>query len=227
MKLHRHIRSSRRKPYDSHKKLPLLAEVCALGIFLGGAGFANAAIGDEDASSLLTVFDTGDPALSLSTGLDSLPANAPALALASYPRAGWQATLSTFAHGVRGTVTIVDADTFRVDNFFYDGGGIDVHFILAASNNNSVFSTARLVADSLPVPGFRGTPYNGGSVTIDLPAGNTLDGYNAISLWCIPASANFGSGTFAVPEPASAGLLALGGITLIGLARRRPRQVPV
>ena len=142
---------------------------------------------------------------------------------AIYPRAGWQATLSTFAHGVRGTATIVDADTFRVDNFFFDGGGIDVHFILAASNDNSLFRTARLVADSLPSPGFRGTPFNGGSVTIDLPVGNTFDGYNAISLWCIPAQANFGSGTFisSVPEPSSAGLLAFGAILWFGYSRRR------
>lgn len=61
-------------------------------------------------------------------------------------------------------------------------------------------------------------------MTIELPAGNTLDGYNAISLWCLPAQANFGSGTFAVPEPVSAGLLPLCAITLVGLSLRRPRR---
>ena len=180
-----------------------------------------------------------EPLIPLSLGYDATNTNsslltataAPApeqlaLAVAPYARAGWQATLSTLAHSVRGTVTIVDADTFRVDNFFYDGGGIDVHFILAASNNYTVFSTARLIADSLPSPGFRGQPHNGDSVTIDLPAGQTLDGYNAVSLWCIPAQANFGSGTFVntVPEPTGTALLAFGACMLARSFRRRARH---
>ncbi len=180
----------------------------------------------NDASPLLAGFTTDEMPFSLSTGLDAVAANAPAISLASYPRAGWQATLSTNAHNVHGTVTIVDADTFRVDNFFYDGGGIDVHFILAASNDNNTFRTARLVADSLPSPGFLRQVHNGDSVTIDLPAGQTLDGYNAVSLWCIPAQANFGSGTFVntVPEPGTVGLLALGATALGGFVRRRPTR---
>lgn len=36
----------------------------------------------------------------------------------AYPRTGWSATLSTLAHQVSGTATIVDEDTFRLDNFF-------------------------------------------------------------------------------------------------------------
>jgi hypothetical protein len=108
--------------------------------------------------------------------------------------------------------------TFRVDSFFYDGGGINVHFILAASDNNPVFRTTRLVTE----PNLLGTAHHGDSITIDLPAGTTFDGYGAISLWCIPASANFGSGTFTspVPEPASGALLALG-LTTLGFLRRR------
>lgn len=140
-------------------------------------------------------------------------------ALLPYARAGWQAQLSTRAHNVSGLVTIVDADTFRVDNFFYDGGGINVHFILAASDNNSVFRTTRLVTE----PNLLGTAHNGDSITIDLPVGTTFEGYGAISLWCIPAAANFGSGTFAspVPEPTSAFMLALGFTSLVFLRRRR------
>ena len=224
MKLHHHIRSSRRKPFTSLPRLTALTSLLALAIVSGSAVFANAAMIDDNAPSLLTAFNTGDTPFSLGTGLDDVAANAPAISLASYPRAGWQATLSTRAHGVRGTVTIVDADTFRVDNFFYDGGGINVHFILAAADDNNVFRTTRLVTD----PNLLGTAHSGDSVTIDLPAGTTFDGYNAISLWCIPAQANFGSGTFVdtVPEPGTAGLLALGTTALGGFARRRPTQVP-
>jgi len=112
-----------------------------------------------------------------------------------YARAGWTATLSTRAHGVQGTVTIVDANTFRVDNFYYDGGGVNVHFIVAA--DEASFASERIVT----ARNFLGSPFTGGSVVVDLPAGTTLDGQNAVSLWCIPFSANFGSGTFTNPNP--------------------------
>ncbi len=178
------------------------------------------ATAEETAPSLLTAFETEDTAFSLSATAP-LAVDAPAMSLANYPRAGWQATLSTRAHGVRGTVTIVDADTFRVDDFFYDGGGINVHFILAAADDNNAFRTARLVTD----PNLLGTAHNGDSITIDLPAGTTFDGYNAISLWCIPAQANFGSGTFAnpAPEPTSTMMVAIGAATLGFFTRRRPK----
>jgi Electron transfer DM13 len=156
------------------------------------------------------------------TATATLTASDFANATSPYARAGWQAQLSTFAHNVSGTVTIVDADTFRVDNFFYDGGGINVHFILAASNNNTLFRTARLVTE----PNLLGTAHNGDSITIDLPVGTTFDGYGAISLWCIPASANFGSGSFASPVPESNGaaMLALGLLSFAMLRRRRTQS---
>ena len=191
----------------------------ALGLLLAATASAQALMPDEDFPSLLEAFESGTSPFALDSTLPAPAANAPVIALAAYPRAGWKATLSTRAHNTRGTITIVDADTFRVDNFFYDGGGINVHFILAATDDYATFRDTRLVTDL----NLFGTPHNGDSLTIDLPAGTTFDGYNAISLWCVPASANFGSGTFAAtptPEPASVSMLALGALTL-GLARRR------
>jgi hypothetical protein len=179
---------------------------------------------DDAPLSLLTAFEAGDANFFLNSAPPSPLPDELALSLAPYPRAGWQATLSTRAHGVRGTVTIVDADTFRVDDFFYDGGGIAVYFILAAADDNNLFRTERLVTER----NFLGMPQNGGSVTVDLPAGTTFDGYNAISLWCLPAQANFGSGTFQqVPEPAGGALLALGALSLGSLARLRPARTPI
>jgi hypothetical protein len=96
---------------------------------------------------------------------------------------------------VQGTVTIVDADTFRVDNFYYDGGGIRVYFYLGASDTQSSF-----VAGLRTGPNLLGTPYSNGTITVDLPAGRTLDGFAGISVWCEAADASFGSGTFVSPR---------------------------
>ena len=103
----------------------------------------------------------------------------------TYPRTGWSAQLQTFSHNTRGTVTIVDADTVRVDDFYYDGGGLDVHFIVAPMNTRDSFINERIVTE----PNLLGTAYFGGTLLIDLPAGMSLDGHNAVSLWCIPARA--------------------------------------
>jgi Electron transfer DM13 len=196
-----------------------MKSVYALSAILSSIVPATAMAMDVGNPIFLTTGSAQNSTLAVESAPAMLPMNDFANALAPYARAGWQAPLSTLAHNVRGTVTIVDADTFRVDNFFYDGGGINVHFILAASNNNTLFRTAGLVTE----PNLLGTAHNGDSITIDLPAGTTFDGYGAISLWCIPASANFGSGTFAspVPEPTSAALLALGLTPLVFLRRRR------
>jgi hypothetical protein len=113
----------------------------------------------------------------------------------SYERACWSAELSTISHNVSGTATIVDDVTIQVDDFFYDGGGPLVYFYLGATNSGSSF------ANGLEVPPLlSGTAYNGESLTLTLPPGETLDGYGAISVWCAEFNVNFGSGSFD-PEP--------------------------
>ncbi len=110
------------------------------------------------------------------------------------PRVGWRAELNGNFHGVGGTVTIVDDDTVQVDSFTYDGGGISVYFYLGESD-----STASFVS-GLPIgPQLVGTAYDGSQppLLIDLPVGETLEGWHAISVWCVTARANFGSGSFA------------------------------
>jgi len=134
-------------------------------------------------------------------------------------RAGYTALLQTKAHSVSGTATIVDEDTFRVDDFTYDGGGISVFFYLGTEQTDAAFASGLQVG-----PQLFGTPYNDDSLVLDLPAGHTLDGYNAVSVWCVTAGADFGSGTF-VPEPATAGLLATGIVVMaIGRSRRSLRR---
>lgn len=118
----------------------------------------------------------------------------PALAQLTSPQVGWRTELSTIAHGVSGSVTIVDEDTVRVDDFTYDGGGIVVYFYLGESNTGASFGSGLSIG-----PQLRGTSFDGTQdpLMIDLPEGETLEGWNAISVWCVTAGANFGSGLFA------------------------------
>lgn len=109
----------------------------------------------------------------------------------SYARAGWEAQLSGPFHDVAGTVRIVDEDTLEVEGFSYDGGGPAVYFYLAAENTTASFGEGLAVG-----PLLTGTVFSDDSLTLDLPAGVTLDGYHAISVWCVDFLVNFGSGTF-------------------------------
>ncbi len=106
---------------------------------------------------------------------------------------GAQAQLIENFHNVGGTVTIIDNDTFRVDNFTYDGGGPLVYFYLAPEETNASFTTGLEISPLLNGTIFDGTQ---GPLFFDLPAGETFDSYNAISVWCAQFNANFGSATF-------------------------------
>lgn len=131
-----------------------------------------------------------------------------------YPRTGWQANLQTNAHNVSRRVTILDQDSLAVDNFTYDGGGLAVYFYLATDNTRTAISQGIAASGNI-----LGQPHFGDSFRLDLPPGLTLDNYNAIAVWCVPAQANFGSGSFAaVPEPA--GALGLVGAALLLMRRR-------
>ncbi|TWT98107.1 Electron transfer DM13 [Botrimarina colliarenosi] len=120
-----------------------------------------------------------------------LYAIAPAVA---QPRVGWQADLATHYHGVSGLVTVVDAHTLRVDNLYFDGAGIDVYFYLGAENTTAAFTAGLEIG-----PQLLGIAFDGGSLTLDLPSGETIEGWNAISVWCTEVPVSFGDAVFAAP----------------------------
>lgn len=125
------------------------------------------------------------------------------LAALTSPQVGWQAELTGQFHNVGGTVTILDDDTVQVDDFTYDGGGIVVYFYLGETDSHEAFADehALAIGDDL-----FGTVYDGtqGPLVIDLPSGDTLEGYHAISVWCVAVGIRFGSGTFMDVTPTTA-----------------------
>ena len=115
----------------------------------------------------------------------------PTVTLADPARTGAMTELSTLAHQVSGTATIVSTNAIRIDDFTYDGGGPAVYFYLGTNNTQQAF------VHGIPIGGLlTGQVFSGNTVTVTLPAGQTLDGYNAISVWCVDFAANFGSGNF-------------------------------
>ncbi len=114
---------------------------------------------------------------------------------AAYPRAGWQAVMPPGFHDAEGIATIVDEVTIQVDHFTYDGTAPAVYFYLGETDSHAAF------VSGLGVPPMLDHAYDDESITLTLPEGSTLDGYNAISVWCVDFSVSFTSASFEPPPP--------------------------
>ena len=113
---------------------------------------------------------------------------------ATHSKIGQVAELQTFAHQVSGTAVIVDDCTVRVDDFIYDGTGIDVRFYGGlAGDYASGFSMSE--ADLRRAGGYDGSE----PVYAQLPENRTFDDLDGISVWCVPVAASFGDGLFTNP----------------------------
>lgn len=112
---------------------------------------------------------------------------------AEYKRAGWQANLATYYHSVDGVVTIVDERTLVVEHFDYVVPAPAVYFYLGTELSQSAFIAGRPIGPQIL------RDYHDEVLLLELPEGETLDGYTAISVWCEDVYVDFGSGMFAAP----------------------------
>lgn len=102
-----------------------------------------------------------------------------------HPLVGRSAELSTFAHGVSGTITVLNDCILEVTNFNYDGGGPAVYFFAGTDQNYR--------SGAFPIgPRLNGQQWVNDTVRLPIPEGRSLDEFNSLSVWCFDFNANFG-----------------------------------
>ncbi|MEM6925456.1 MAG: DM13 domain-containing protein [Myxococcota bacterium] len=109
------------------------------------------------------------------------------------PEVGWEAIFETRSHDVAGRAVIIDEQTIELQDFTYDGGGVNARLFLLPAGG--AFTDDFELTDNLV-----GTPFDNENVLIDIPEDATFEEWNLITLWCVPFRVDFGSGTFAPPE---------------------------
>src|SRR5262245_65678512 len=113
----------------------------------------------------------------------------------NYTRAGWETTLTQTGHGVSGTATIIDERTIRLTHFSYDGLAPDMYVYLGTNLTIAAFLEGGLTASPRLA-----RAYNNETYDVQLPQGQSLDGWSAISIWCRLVQGSFGWGTFVAPS---------------------------
>ncbi len=105
-----------------------------------------------------------------------------------HPSVGTQVQFTTYFHDVSGVLTVTDNCTLTITNFVYDGEGPSVAFYSGVDGN---YSSGQAIS-----PTISGRAYSGGTITLNLPRGLSLDDFNSVSVWCYAFHANFGDAIF-------------------------------
>jgi hypothetical protein len=138
----------------------------------------------------ISIVATGCGGPGLVTGEGGEPAPAQTDCGADHELVGAVAVLDGRNHDVAGTFTLVDDCTLVLEDFQFDGGGLDVRVVGSADGD---FSTGHVLTTDLR----RSEGYDGETLEIALPEGTTPDDVRELSVWCVPAGADFGSGVLA------------------------------
>lgn len=109
----------------------------------------------------------------------------------THAKVGQQAVLVNRVHGIGGTATIVDDCTIRIDDFTFDGAGINVQIY---GGLGGAYASGFGMSDNLVGPAYESV-----TLTVQLPEDRTLDDLDGVSVWCVPVGIDFGSGLFQDP----------------------------
>ncbi len=97
-------------------------------------------------------------------------------------------TFTTRFHGVSGVIEELDSRQIRLKEFSFDGQGIQVQVWLYRDGS---------IGDGYPIGPDLVRPFPGWeneTLVVDIPENLSPDMYDAVSIWCVPARANFGEG---------------------------------
>lgn len=149
--------------------------------------WASDRLSDQELLDVVAFVDQNDPNVEPPTsGTGGPPAR---VCGSTHPLVGQTATLSTRSHGVSGTARVVDDCTIEIDDFVYDGNGIDVR--VYGGRGGDYDAGFAMSGDLLRRGG-----YEGETVQANLPEGLTLDDLDGVSIWCVAVGTSFGDGTF-------------------------------
>ena len=96
-------------------------------------------------------------------------------------------TLSTKAHGVSGVAEIIDDCTIQFTNFNFDGNAIETAIY--------IWKNAKYDSESVALTNdINGTTFTNASFKLTLPSTVNISDFDGITVWCIPASLDMGSG---------------------------------
>lgn len=99
--------------------------------------------------------------------------------------------LKMLSHGVKsGAVTIVDAQTLLIPDFYYDGEGPAAHFWMTKGSAQSKKGIRLLNENGSADPLKR---FNGETVLVSLPEDKTIWDFDWFGVWCETAEVDFGS----------------------------------
>lgn len=150
------------------------------------------AYADESLTVQLPMGETLDGYGAISVWCEAFMVNftSASFAAPAYPRACLQADITPIFHDAQGHATILDERTILVEHFTYDGPAPLVYFYLGATESQQD------LVNGIPIGPQLVRDYVDESITLELPPGQNLDGYGAISVWCAQVNVNFGSGEF-------------------------------
>ncbi len=99
-------------------------------------------------------------------------------------------TTVTGVHNISGDIFIYDDNTLVIENFTYDGKAPSTFVVLGHHDDDGFFVFETTISDII-VDAYEGEDY-----FIEAPDGVNLADYEAVSIYCVQYSENFGSSDF-------------------------------
>ena len=91
-------------------------------------------------------------------------------------------------YGISGNITIVSDCEIEITDFFYNGSGPNVSLY---GGNNGSFRSGVNMSEVL-----NGRSFQGETLNLFLPEGNSFDDINSFSVWCFEFDVDFSSASF-------------------------------